>query len=201
MHPGDPSLMTHPLKTSNPTKLWQKKNTEITGQNYLNPPQKIETYVALNRDYTVAAYMTSVSVPKLRKTLTKYRQSKHNLAVNVGWHRQTWLPREERLCAHWDQGTVETELHFLNHCKSYETSRNEYFTKITHIVPDFPLLNNSEILPVILVEKKDCGRLAAKYLAACHELGDSRSPLSHELQFFFAKIISCNFGQYVYMFC
>ena len=58
----------------------------------------METYVALNRQYTVAIYLTTVSDTKLRRTLTKYRLSEHNPAVDIGWHRQTWLPREERFC-------------------------------------------------------------------------------------------------------
>ena len=48
---------------------------------------KMETYASLNRQYTVAAYLTTVSDTKLRRTLTKYRLSEHNLAVEVGRHR------------------------------------------------------------------------------------------------------------------
>ena len=55
--------------------------------------------VSLNRQYTVATYLTTLFDTKLRRTLTKYRPSEHNLAVEVGRHRQTWLPREERLCS------------------------------------------------------------------------------------------------------
>ncbi len=75
----------------------------------------METYVALNRKYTVEAYLTSVSAPKPRKTLTKYRLCEHNLAAEVGRHRQTWLLREERLCAHCDQMQTLHKQKFLKH--------------------------------------------------------------------------------------
>ena len=110
-----------PLKIRNYIDYW----TELI--QYQN---KMETYVALNSQYTVAAYLTTVSDTKLRRTLTKYRLSDHNLAVEVGQHRQTWLPREERLCSHCDQGGVETELHFLIYCSQYEGLRDQYLAKI-----------------------------------------------------------------------
>ncbi len=65
------------------------------------------------------------------------------------------------------QGKVETELPSLNYCKPYENIRNKYLTKITQIFPDFPRFNDSERLTVILGERKDCCRLAARYIAAC----------------------------------
>ena len=139
----------------------------------------METYVALNRQYTMAAFLTTVSDTKLRRTLTKYRLSEDHLAVEVGRHRPTWLPRQERLCSHCDQGAVETELHFLIHCNKYEGLRDQYFTKIINIFPDFLNLSDPERLPVLLVEREDCCRLAARYVAACHELRNSLSPPSH----------------------
>ena len=139
---------------------------------------KLETYVSLNRQYTVANYLTTVSDKKMRKTLTKYRLSEHNLAVEVGRHRQTWLPREERLCSFCNQGTVETELHFLIYCNHNQSLRDYYFDKITQIFPEFHHLNDLDRLSVLLGEREDCCRLAAKYVSACHELHNNMNPLS-----------------------
>ena len=60
----------------------------------------MQCYLALNRQYTVAKYLTMVTDQNLRKTLTKYRLSEHSLAIEKGRHRKTWLPVEERLCNH-----------------------------------------------------------------------------------------------------
>ena len=38
-----------------------------------------------------------------------YRLREHSLAIEIGLHRQTWLPKEERLCSQCQQREVETE--------------------------------------------------------------------------------------------
>ena len=51
-------------------------------------------------EYTVAEYLTTVTDPNLRKTLTMYRLSEHSLAIENGRRRQN---------------EMETELHILTH--------------------------------------------------------------------------------------
>ena len=88
---------------------------------------KMECYLALKREYTLAEYLSTVNDPKLRKALTRYRLSEHSLAIEKGRHRQTPLPREDRLCTHCTQNAVETELHFLTTCPLYQDIRDTYF--------------------------------------------------------------------------
>ncbi len=64
-----------------------------------------------------------MSDPKLRKVLSMYRLSQHNLTIETGRHRQTWLPKEDRLCPHSTGNEVETELHFLTSCPKYAQIR------------------------------------------------------------------------------
>ena len=70
----------------------------------------MQCYLALNRQYTVANYLTMVTDQNLRKTLTKYRLSEHSLVIEKGRHRKAWLPVEERLCNHRTTAEPETEL-------------------------------------------------------------------------------------------
>ena len=93
--------------------------------------------MALNREYTVAEYLTTVTDPNLRKALTMYRLSEHSLAIEKGSCRQTWLSREDGLCAHCPRGEVETELHFLTSCPIYNHIRETYFPHITQIHKEF----------------------------------------------------------------
>ena len=53
-----------------------------------------------------------------------------------GRRRQTWLSREDRLCAHCPQNEVETELHFLTSCQMDDHIRETYFPQITQIHKD-----------------------------------------------------------------
>ena len=101
---------------------------------------KLECYLALNKEYTVAEYVTTVTDLKLRKAFTMYRLSEHSLAIEKGRRRQTWLSREDRLSAHCPQNEVETELHFLTSCQMYDHIRDTYFPQITQTHKEFDKL-------------------------------------------------------------
>ena len=90
---------------------------------------QLECYLALHREYTAAEYLTTVTDPKLRKALTMYRLSEH-IAIEKGRRRQTWLSREDRLCAHCPQNEVETELHFLTSCQMYDHIRDTHSLRL-----------------------------------------------------------------------
>ena len=66
----------------------------------------MNSYLILNRNYELADYLLSVRDVKQRQSLTKYRLSDHNLAVETGRHRKTWLPREHRMCGHFQAEKV-----------------------------------------------------------------------------------------------
>ena len=132
---------------TDPTKLWEGKNITKwhTGK---NQPNKLECYLALSSDYTVAKYLTTVTDHKLRKSLTMYRFSEHSLAIERRRHRQTWLSREDRICLHCPQNEVETELHFLTSCQcmtTLETHTSHRFHRPTRNLKTNPALINSHI--------------------------------------------------------
>ena len=54
---------------------------------------KLECYLALNREYTVAETLTTVTDPNLRK-VTTYILSEHSLAIEKSRRRQIWLSKE-----------------------------------------------------------------------------------------------------------
>lgn len=155
--------------------ITKEKDKYITYWNQLTQSQhKLETYLALNRQYTVADYLSTVTDKNLRKTLTMYRLSDHDLAIEKGRHRQTWLPREERLCCLCDEGAVETELHFLTQCENYRNIREEFFPKIEIIFPEFQSMTEVQKLSFLLGEQKECAVLAAKYVNSCHKKRDNQ---------------------------
>ena len=126
---------------------------------------------------TEGEYLTTVTDKNLRKTLTMYRLSDHSLAVEKDRHHQTWLPREDRLCCHCDEGAVETELHFLTQCHKYRHIKEEFFPLLEKHCPEFGGLTEREKLPFILGEKKECAVLAAKYVFSCRQ--QKRQPVGH----------------------
>ena len=125
--------------------------------------------MAVNREYTVAEYLTTVTDSKLRKSLTLYRLSEHSLAIEKGRRRQTWLSREDRLCARCPENEVETELHFLTSCQMYDHIRDTYFPQITLTHKEFENKSNFDKLPYLLAEIPQCAITAAIFVTCCHK--------------------------------
>ncbi len=78
---------THTLTHIRPTHIINTSTSPI-GQHTTKNQHKLECYSALNREYTTASYLSTVSDVKLRKTLTMYRLSEHSLAVETGRRRR-----------------------------------------------------------------------------------------------------------------
>uniref|UniRef100_A0A671YR74 ribonuclease H n=1 Tax=Sparus aurata TaxID=8175 RepID=A0A671YR74_SPAAU len=175
-NPGQPQSSYTITQKIRPNQIITKEKEKYTTywNDITRSQHKLETYLTLNRQYTVAEYLTTVTDQNLRKTLTMYRLSDHSLAVEKGRHHQTWLPREDRLCCHCDEGAIETELHFLTQCHKYRHIREEYFPQFEKQCPEFRGLTEREKLPLILGEKKECAVLAAKYVTSCHNKRDNQ---------------------------
>ena len=135
---------------------------------------RLNCYLTLNREYKLAEYLYSVRDTKQRQILTKYRLSDHQLAVETGTYRQTWLPREERVCGHCSTGEVETETHFLLRCEKFSSLTNFYCREIAKKITNFHILTPEEKMSVLLGEETSAP-LAAKYVSACLRLRDSQS--------------------------
>ena len=133
----------------------------------------MQCYLALNRQFTTADYLSMVTDQQLKQTLTKYRLSEHSLAIEKGRHRKTWLPAEQRLCCHCTLNEPETELHFLTKCEKYKQIRQTHFPKFEALRKGFLYLVDMEKLPILLGEDPECSKLAAAYVYACHKHRDS----------------------------
>ena len=78
-----------------------------------------------------------------RKAEVRERREREKKSVREKGHRrQTWLSREDRLCAHCPQNEVETELHFLTSFPMYDHIRDTYFPQITQIHKEFENKHN-----------------------------------------------------------
>ncbi len=56
---------------------------------------RLQCYLKLNREYSLADYLDSVMNITHRHLLMKYRLSDHQLAIERGQHKKMWLPKEE----------------------------------------------------------------------------------------------------------
>ena len=117
----------------------------------------------------MAENLSTVTDANLRKVLTMYRLSEHSLAIEKGRRRQTWLSREDRLCARSPQNEVETKLPFLTSCQMYDHIRDRYFPQITQTHKDLENNPNFDKPPYLLGEIPQCAITAAQFVTCCHK--------------------------------
>ena len=129
----------------------------------------MQCYLARNRAYTTADYLSTVTDLQLKPTFTKSRLSEHSLAIET-----VRLPAEQRLCCHCGLNEPETELHFLTKREKSKYTREIYFPKFEMVRKgSLSKLSNEEKLPVLLGEESRRSKLAAVYVSACYKLRDS----------------------------
>ncbi len=112
----------------------------------------MQGYLALKRQYSVADYLTTVTVLCQGSSLFSVRLSEHNLVIDTGRYKKSWLPKEECFCQLCKEGKVETELHFLTECTKLQPFRTKYFPKFKHNHPEFDHITNINKIPVLLGE-------------------------------------------------
>ena len=111
----------------------KQKDNYLTHWKELTKTEKTRMLFGPKQRVNSGRIQNTVTDPNLRKTLTMYRLSEHSLAIEKGCCWQTWLSREDRLCAHCPQNEVEIELNFLTYCPMYDHIRDTYFPQITQI--------------------------------------------------------------------
>ena len=82
-------------------------------------------YREIAGNFEFKSYLKSITVPKLRESLTKLRMSSHYLAVETGrWHKPLSIPFNERKCT--ICSCLEDEFHFVIKCSLYVDLRKKY---------------------------------------------------------------------------
>ena len=98
--------------------------------------KKLETYKTFKSLLEPEIYLTTIDSFFLRRELSKFRISNHNLMIEEG--RQKGIPRELRICKSCDLGCVEDEYHFVIICPAYKNLRKKFipnkFLKFTSIL-------------------------------------------------------------------
>ena len=93
----------------------------------INNSNKLEYYNKYKHTFALEKYMNCIFDKKFRISLTKFRLSAHDLAIETG--RYTNVPREQRFCLQCNMNVVETEYHFLLACPKYRELRHKYFKR------------------------------------------------------------------------
>ena len=87
---------------------------------------KLRTYCLFKLDFEMEHYLLNVLDVKLRKSISRFRTSNHNLEIERGRHCKPVLPVELRTCKLCDTA-VEDEIHFLCDCPFFSEERNHLY--------------------------------------------------------------------------
>ena len=105
---------------------------------------------------------------KLRKCISKFRPSSHQLEIERGRHHKPKLPEEDRLCRFCQTTCIESEEHFLLHCTLYSDDRIQLFTHILNCEPE--LLDGTVENVFVSIMSSDNERVLfglAKFIQIC----------------------------------
>ncbi len=135
----------------------------------LEVSSKSDTYRGYKSLLNVEKYLCIDISDKLRRVLARFRCSCHNLQIEKGRH--TYIDREFRYCTLCEKDqifVIESEIHFLLECKSYDVLREIYF--LDHWL-NFKTRDNFNSI-MTCTEESAIFRLA-KFLYSAFELRDS----------------------------
>lgn len=102
--------------------------------NILKQP-KMRTYALFKFNFELESYLVNIRDFKLRRVLTRFRLSNHDLEIEVGRHKG--LPVEERYCRRCTEGAIESEIHFVCECPAYFDLRNDFLQIVDFVDVDF----------------------------------------------------------------
>ena len=90
---------------------------------------KLDYYCKFKTTFKFEEYLSFITNDNLRKQLSCFRLSSHNLAIEAG--RYIGIDRQNRLCEHCNNNTVASEYHFLLTCPKYYDMRIKYLPRVT----------------------------------------------------------------------
>ena len=110
-------------------------------------------------------YLLLTNSREHRSAFTKLRISAHSLHIEKGRVQNNYKPVNQRICYYCNDGTVESEVHFLLYCKLYENERKTFISELSQIYPSIPLWSDIELYNFLMTAKEyDICDLVTKFI-------------------------------------
>ena len=126
---------------------------------------KLRTYGLLKTKIGIEKYLIDIYNPKIRTTFTKFRLSNHALMIETGRFKK--VPKEQRFCP-FCVNIVESEVHFLINCPTYQPLRTKLLQPIINTLPTFKYYTEVEMFLYILSDKYI--KTTPKFIQNCMDL-------------------------------
>ena len=123
-----------------------------------NGGNKLRTYKLFKTTFQMEQYCKTIMPTSQRSAFAKFRCGVAPLRLETG--RYEGLTVNERVCP-FCRTQVETEIHVITQCKTYENIRDSLFKKACVIYPDFNILTDEEKM-VFLFSNQSMIRECAK---------------------------------------
>ena len=114
-------------------KLYEHFTRTWRGEVSVKP--KLRTYKLFKDVYELEPYISINMSVKYRSVLARLRNGILPLELETG--RYHGVPEAERICKLCDSGDIENEFHFLFKCSTYQDDRQQFFSYVVQIYPDF----------------------------------------------------------------
>ena len=108
--------------------------------------QEKNLHTGKSNNYQFENYLTLITKPAHRISLTRLRLGCHALRIQTGKYenRGALIPVEERTCLVCKEGCIEHEQHFLMYCRGYTTLRRELHSNISDVDTHYNSLSDNE---------------------------------------------------------
>ena len=126
--------------------------------------------VRFKKSFAREQYLKLLTIPKFRRSLTKFRISSHNLPVETG--RYKGLDRKDRICPHCNDG-IGDEVHYILVCENplIMKLRDSMFINISQLSPEFPNLSLDDKLTFLMqCTNRDILQLFSSFLFKLEEI-------------------------------
>jgi hypothetical protein len=89
----------------------------------------LRTYIQFKQEFRFETYLLCIKDFKIRKTMSKFRVSSHDFAIEKGRHCKPKVPIDNRICNYCNL-EVEDEMHVLLSCSRCTLERETFFSAI-----------------------------------------------------------------------
>ena len=96
---------------------------------------KLRTYRVFKSNFTMENYLHDISDFRLRRCITMFRVSDHNLEIELGRKKTPKVPLHERICRRCDMNEIDDEWHLIFSCTKF-TKERKHLYKSCDVIDD-----------------------------------------------------------------
>ena len=87
----------------------------------------LRTYAIFKDTHVFEFYLNRNLAKKYKNSISRFRVSSHNLAIETGRHQKPKIPKENRICVFCTSRHIDNEIHLLIDCEFHINERNILF--------------------------------------------------------------------------